>query len=560
MADKIELLLEAERRGILPADKAELLGEARRRGLVPGGDDFAARAASLSPTELFNARVKNDAFGNYLREQAKAPKPGETKEQTDTRLYGTLGYKPPGYIEGLARSYLQGSTDAGGDEAVAGAAAFLDPLRSGGGMGGTRGERYNAYLANERGRQKQFSEENPVAATAAEIAGAIPTALAFPTGAPAATLGGRVAAGGASGTLQGMIYGALDGEGEQGRARGAEQGGMVGGAFGGAVPVVGAGVRKMADWLAKNRFVRNAPTTPELRQAGDAAFAAADAIAPPTPQQGLQQFVARITPVLQQEGIDPTLHPKASRVLARFEDEAQKASGPARMDTLRRLAANVAQSSDNDEARIGKLMLREFEGFIDNTSPQYGGALSDANKAWSRYKKTQTVDDAFYKAENQASGIENGVRVHFRQILNNPDLRRGFSPDEIAAMEDVVRGTTAGNVLRRIGGLSGGSGAQRNTLTGLAGILAGGTAGSAVGGVPGAIAGSVVLPAVGYGAQRAAEASTLRAAQLARAMAATGQSAPAGNVSPEVARYLSMVLGGPGAAPYSAQLRELIYQ
>ena len=31
-----ELLLEAERRGILPPDKVELLTEARKRGLVPG--------------------------------------------------------------------------------------------------------------------------------------------------------------------------------------------------------------------------------------------------------------------------------------------------------------------------------------------------------------------------------------------------------------------------------------------------------------------------------------------------------------------------------------------
>ena len=41
---KIQLLLEAERRGILPPDKAALLAEARRRGLVPGGTTTEAPA------------------------------------------------------------------------------------------------------------------------------------------------------------------------------------------------------------------------------------------------------------------------------------------------------------------------------------------------------------------------------------------------------------------------------------------------------------------------------------------------------------------------------------
>lgn len=43
-----ELLLEAERRGILPSDKADLLTEARRRGLVPGAPSAAAPSEVLS--------------------------------------------------------------------------------------------------------------------------------------------------------------------------------------------------------------------------------------------------------------------------------------------------------------------------------------------------------------------------------------------------------------------------------------------------------------------------------------------------------------------------------
>lgn len=48
MAD-IQMLLEAERRGILPADKLGLLNEARRRGLVPAGAPTAPAAEQSAP-------------------------------------------------------------------------------------------------------------------------------------------------------------------------------------------------------------------------------------------------------------------------------------------------------------------------------------------------------------------------------------------------------------------------------------------------------------------------------------------------------------------------------
>ncbi len=51
MADQIALLIEAERRGILPREKAPLLTEARRRGLVPGNtaEPGVAQLASVNP-------------------------------------------------------------------------------------------------------------------------------------------------------------------------------------------------------------------------------------------------------------------------------------------------------------------------------------------------------------------------------------------------------------------------------------------------------------------------------------------------------------------------------
>src|SRR5262245_3948750 len=59
---KLDLLLEAERRGILPDDKKDLLAEARNRGLVPALDpqagykrDIAAEAAKRQSEDSITA-------------------------------------------------------------------------------------------------------------------------------------------------------------------------------------------------------------------------------------------------------------------------------------------------------------------------------------------------------------------------------------------------------------------------------------------------------------------------------------------------------------------------
>ena len=60
----IELLLEAEKRGILPPDKVELLAEARRRGLVPGGEQ---------KQKDYFSRVSDEIYRNWgiIQEEEK---------------------------------------------------------------------------------------------------------------------------------------------------------------------------------------------------------------------------------------------------------------------------------------------------------------------------------------------------------------------------------------------------------------------------------------------------------------------------------------------------------
>ena len=536
-----------------------------------GGNDFASRAASMDPTSLSVARAKNDEFGEYLRNQAMQPRQGESEDQRFQRLYGGLSQeKRPGYLEGIARSVVQGGMFGGGDEFVAAGAAALDPLFNGSGNV-PYGERYNTFLSRERGRLGQFREDAPVTAIASEVAGAIPTAalpvLRGAQAAQGASPGARALAGGLTGALQGGLYGFNAGEGGfTPRAENAAVSGAIGGGIGAAAPVVGSALKKTGKRLAETRtaqeFMKDVPDTEALRNMGSQLFKKAEDAGVVVKSDAMRNQVDDIARWASKEGIDPTLHPGATAALKRLTDAADEPLGLDKIQTLRRVLGSAAQSTSADEHRIASGMIDKLDDFVAKLAPDQieagnlGTAADDlvnARDIWSRMKKSELIDEAFTKAANQASGTENGLRIQFRQILNNKRLRRSFSPEEIAAMERVVQGDFATNTLRRIGRLSAGSGQQHNTMMATLGMGAGAGAGSVIGGPAGAGIGAIAVPALGYGAQKGAEALTARNARLAQALMASGAG---GNIpyNPEMGRLVEMLIRQ--SAPIAAPVRE----
>ena len=64
MPQDLQLLAEAERRGILPPDKAPLLAEARRRGLVPNAR--GTEQASAAPLPDSQPQVNQASMGGGM--------------------------------------------------------------------------------------------------------------------------------------------------------------------------------------------------------------------------------------------------------------------------------------------------------------------------------------------------------------------------------------------------------------------------------------------------------------------------------------------------------------
>lgn len=273
---------------------------------------------------------------------------------------------------------------------------------------------------------------------------------------------------------------------------------------------------------AVSQAVKNAPTTKQLAQQGSKLFDRAKGSSAVVKPDSYADFLAKAEKRLLGAGADPQVHPKLGSVMNALTKRIGNEMDIQDLQNVRRVAANAAASREADERRLGKMLVSDIDDYIrgltanDLVAGKMGTAADDLSQArgiWSRMKKSEIIDEAIGKAKKQASGFENGLRVQFRSILNNPNKVRGFAEDEIKAMQEVVEGTPTRNAMRFLGKF----GVDLNQNTNAIGALSGAFAGSLVDPV-----GTVAVPLASSVARRGAEAGTTRAAELARALVASG--------------------------------------
>jgi hypothetical protein len=184
-------------------------------------------------------------------DKAVAAHIADTKRTADARQANSgIG----GFADSVVRKVASGATFGFGDEIAAAGDAALGHYFGRGSQAPDAQTRYGENLANERARDKTFSEDHPVVSTAAEIAGGIAPAILQPEAAAARLFPG---AAGRLNTLasglpawaqttgrvvgQGAGYGAVAGFGEGEGGLGERLGSAATGAVTGAVvaPVLG---------------------------------------------------------------------------------------------------------------------------------------------------------------------------------------------------------------------------------------------------------------------------------------------------------------------------------
>lgn len=351
-------------------------------------------------------------------------------------------------------------------------------------------------------------------------------------------LGGRLL--GTTGTLgQRLVAGGLSGSAISGAdtaARGGDLGQIatnaaVGAGLGLALPAAGGIINRMGNKSAQtsaiNSAIKDAPTGAELAKAGSALFTSSKAANTGVTPGVFGGLTRKLVDKVRAADIDPTLDGEAVAAYQKMIQMANEAmeSGQgvslSRLHNLRQIAQDVVvDATKNRTKSFARDIVNGLDEMISSLKPdqivgsggkQAANELMEGISVWSRAKKVSTLEGAFYRAQNAASGFENGLRVEFRKLLQNDDLRKQFSKLEIEAIEQLVRGTSVSNAMKLLGKFGFGPGAN-----GLGGFL-GGTAGFTFGGPLGAAAMAVGAS----GARKVSEKLTEKAADRVAKMVAT---------------------------------------
>jgi hypothetical protein len=221
----------------------------------------------------------------------------------------------------------------------------------------------------------------------------------------------------------------------------------------------------------------------------------------------MDDVATNMTTALKTQGFYPKIAPKTFDMI----DELRNPDGPTfttqQIDSIRKgLGKITADPADKAAARqVIEAIDSTMEGLTPadaavngHFAPRVAQEAVQARGDYAAAKRAEAVDTARNKAELQAAStgsggnIDNATRQRFRTVLNSPKLRRGFSADEIAEMERIVRGTSLGNAARLAGKLA---------PTGIVSAGLSAALGHAVGH-------SIGVPSLGLAAKAAADAIT----------------------------------------------------
>lgn len=212
------------------------------------------------------------------------------------------------------------------------------------------------------------------------------------------------------------------------------------------------------------------PTAEAIKDASKAGFETAKNAGVEIAAPAVRDMAAGVQQALEQKGIIRELAPNTHAVLERLANPPEGATATisglhAARQALGHAGKSITSGAEKPASSIAIDALDQFlqavppKAVLAGDAPAAGAALKEAIGNYASAARAGDVDARLTRAERQAarsgsgSNIDNSIRQKISAILDVPSRTRGFSADELAQMEKVVRGTGPANVARKIGKL-----------------------------------------------------------------------------------------------------------
>lgn len=421
MATKLELLQEAERRGILPAEKVPLLREAEKRGLITRNQESApigtTEAAIVGAGQGVSA-----GFGEEIVAGLSSP-----FIYGVSRLAESLGYD----TKGLADKTL--------------------------------GEIYQEEVQKSRSEIEQAQEQQPAAFLGGEVLGSVMGAGKVVKGAKTAgltlpslrtgNLTQRAAKSALGAGTSAGIYGAGTAKEGERLKEGIKSAGT-GAALGAAIPVVSK--------TLQSKPVRAAAE--EVKDLASQAYTKATESGGILKPSFVDKFISSAKKVEPQTKAGKLVagESEVSRLTQRLEKLKGKSLNLNEAQEIDELLGDFidAQVKDGRLTKQGKKILdiqNDFRSMIEKAdASEIAGkaqgfkALKEARRLWSKSMKINDIQRIIQRAEmmdNPATAIKTG----FRTLANNPKRMRGFTKKERDLINKAARTGLTTDAIRVLG-------------------------------------------------------------------------------------------------------------
>lgn len=270
---------------------------------------------------------------------------------------------------------------------------------------------------------------------------------------------------------------------------------------------------------AARAFIDKTPDVDALKSAAGDLYEAARVQGVTADPAAVMKLGGDLTSTLRSEGVITPKgnmagsYPKVADAMRLIDDYAGSAMTPTEMLQVRKSFQAAARSADPSEARLGTIMIRQFDDFTSPLAPQ----IAEANQIYRSAMQGDLIETTIELAGSKAgqfsgSGFENALRTEFRSLERK--LIKGqmtATDDEAALITRIAQGGFAENLARDIG-----KAAPRGVVsTGMAG------------GVPFAVGTSMGGPALGG----LLAGATLGAGEVGRRVATAMQAKNAGLLS-----------------------------